>query len=85
MIIQTSVNAGTNRYGMLITTNPSGGTLNYALRVTGATGVRIDSTGSCWACHTPHGELSGIVDALNINTIIGANYREQVRQVVSGL
>lgn len=33
MIIQTSVAFGTNRYGLLITANPSGGTLNYALRV----------------------------------------------------
>jgi len=42
VLIQTSMGAGTNRYGLLVTTNPSGGTLNYAARFTGATGVRID-------------------------------------------
>ena len=33
MLIQTSVGFGTNRYGLLITANPSGGTINRALRV----------------------------------------------------
>ena len=42
VLIQTSMGQGTNRYGLLVTTNPSGGTLNYAARFTGATGVRID-------------------------------------------
>lgn len=32
--IQLAPGAGTNRYGLLITSNPSGGTLNYALRCT---------------------------------------------------
>ncbi len=40
--IQTSMAVGTNRYGLLVTSNPSGGTLNYAARFTGSTGVRID-------------------------------------------
>lgn len=52
VIIQTSMNQGTNRYGLLCTSNPSGGTLNYCARFTGATGVRIDGlfehTGSTW-------------------------------------
>ncbi len=34
LLIQTSMAAGTNRYGLLITSNPVGGTLNYALRCT---------------------------------------------------
>ncbi len=42
VLIQTSISAGTNRYGLLVTTNPSGGTLNYAARFTGSSGVRID-------------------------------------------
>ena len=42
VLIQTSMSEGTNRYGLLVTSNPSGGTLNYAARFTGATGVRID-------------------------------------------
>ena len=33
IIVQTSVALGTNRYGVLITSNPSGGTLNHPLRV----------------------------------------------------
>lgn len=42
VIIQTSVSQGTNRYGLLVTSNPSGGTLNYCARFQGAAGVRID-------------------------------------------
>ena len=34
VLIQTNMNQGTNRYGLLITSSPSGGTLNYALRCT---------------------------------------------------
>ncbi len=34
MLVQTNTNVGTQRPGLLITSNPSGGTLNYALRVT---------------------------------------------------
>jgi hypothetical protein len=34
VLIQTNMGQGTNRYGLLITSNPSGGTLNYALRCT---------------------------------------------------
>lgn len=36
MIIQTAPGVGTNRYGLLITSNPSGGTLNYAFRQSNA-------------------------------------------------
>lgn len=42
VIIQTSVALGTNRYGLLVSSNPSGGTLNYCARFSGAAGVRID-------------------------------------------
>lgn len=42
VLIQTSMSQGTNRYGLLVTSNPSGGTLNYAARFTGSAGVRID-------------------------------------------
>lgn len=34
VLIQTNMAQGTNRYGLLITSNPTGGTLNYALRCT---------------------------------------------------
>ena len=34
VLIQTNMGEGTNRYGLLITSNPAGGTLNYALRCT---------------------------------------------------
>ena len=34
MLLQGSINVGTNRCGLLITSNPTGGTLNHALRVT---------------------------------------------------
>ena len=40
--IQGNMSQGTNRYGLLVTSNPSGGTLNYAARFTGSAGVRID-------------------------------------------
>lgn len=43
MIIQTSVSVGTNRYGLLITANPSGGTINNALRVVNGI-ARFDQT-----------------------------------------
>jgi hypothetical protein len=36
MLIQTAPSIGTNRYGLLITSNPSGGTLNYAFRQSNA-------------------------------------------------
>lgn len=36
LLIQTSSSVGTNRYGLLITSNPSGGTLNYAFRQSNA-------------------------------------------------
>jgi hypothetical protein len=42
VLIQTNMAQGTNRYGLLVTSSPSGGTLNYAARFTGAAGVRID-------------------------------------------
>jgi hypothetical protein len=42
VLIQTSMNQGTNRYGLLVTSNPSGGTLNYCARFSGAAGVRVD-------------------------------------------
>jgi len=42
VLIQTNMGQGTNRYGLLVTSNPSGGTLNYAARFTGSAGVRID-------------------------------------------
>lgn len=42
VLIQTSVGFGTNRYGLLVTTNPTGGTVNYCARFAGAAGVRID-------------------------------------------
>lgn len=42
VLIQTNMNQGTNRYGLLVTSSPSGGTLNYAARFTGSAGVRID-------------------------------------------
>ena len=34
VLIQTNMGEGTNRYGWLNTTNPTGGTLNYAMRCT---------------------------------------------------
>ena len=39
MLIQTAPNVGTNRYGLLITSNPSGGTLNYAFRQSNASAL----------------------------------------------
>lgn len=36
VIIQTAPSIGTNRYGLLITSNPTGGTLNYAFRQSNA-------------------------------------------------
>lgn len=36
VLIQTAPSLGTNRYGLLITSNPSGGTLNYAFRQSNA-------------------------------------------------
>lgn len=36
MLVQTAPSIGTNRYGLLITSNPSGGTLNYAFRQSNA-------------------------------------------------
>ena len=39
MLIQTSPSFGTNRYGLLITANPSGGTLNYAFRQSNASAL----------------------------------------------
>lgn len=33
LLVGGNINVGTNRYGVLIISNPSGGTLNYALRV----------------------------------------------------
>jgi len=42
VLIQTNMGQGTNRYGLLVTSSPTGGTLNYAARFTGAAGVRID-------------------------------------------
>lgn len=42
VIVQTAPSIGTNRYGLLITSNPAGGTLNYALRVTNGD-VRFDA------------------------------------------
>jgi hypothetical protein len=42
LIVQTSVAFGTNRYGLYVTSNPSGGTLNYCARFQGAAGVRVD-------------------------------------------
>lgn len=42
VIIQGNVNVGTNRYGLLILSSPSGGTLNYCARFQGTAGVRID-------------------------------------------
>jgi hypothetical protein len=35
-------NQGTNRYGLRVISNPSGGTLNYCARFEGAAGVRVD-------------------------------------------
>ncbi len=42
VLIQTSMSQGTNRYGLLVTSNPVGGTLNYCARFQGAAGVLID-------------------------------------------
>jgi len=42
VLVQTNMNQGTNRYGLLVTSSPSGGTLNYCARFTGTAGVRID-------------------------------------------
>jgi len=42
LLIQTSVSVGTERYGVLVTSNPTGGTTNYCARFQGAAGVRID-------------------------------------------
>ncbi len=39
MLIQTAPSIGTNRYGLLITNNPSGGTLNYAFRQSNASAL----------------------------------------------
>lgn len=39
MLIQTGPGVGTNRYGLLITSNPSGGTLNYAFRQSNASAL----------------------------------------------
>lgn len=36
ILVQTAPDVGTNRYGLLITSNPSGGTLNYAFRQSNA-------------------------------------------------
>lgn len=48
-------NQGTNRYGLLVTSSPSGGTLNYCARFSGAAGVRIDGifehTGALFGMH----------------------------------
>jgi hypothetical protein len=44
VLIQTNMAQGTNRYGLLVTSNPSGGTLNYCARFQIAAGVRIDGT-----------------------------------------
>ena len=49
LLVGGNVTVGTNRYGVLITSNPSGGTLNYALAVsTGDTllGGDLDHTGT---------------------------------------
>lgn len=43
VVVQTGVTIGTNRYGLLVTSNPSGGTENWCARFTGAAGVRVDS------------------------------------------
>jgi hypothetical protein len=42
MLITGNVAVGTNRYGLHVQSNPSGGTLNYCARFSGAAGVRID-------------------------------------------
>lgn len=42
VIMRGNVALGTNRYGLLVTSNPTGGTLNYCARFSGAAGVRID-------------------------------------------
>jgi hypothetical protein len=39
VIVQTAPAVGTNRYGLLITSNPSGGTLNYAFRQSNASAL----------------------------------------------
>ena len=39
VLIQTAPSVGTNRYGLLITSNPSGGTLNYAFRQSNASAL----------------------------------------------
>jgi len=39
VLIQTGPGFGTNRYGLLITANPSGGTLNYAFRQSNASAL----------------------------------------------
>lgn len=52
LLIQTNMAQGTNRYGLLVTSSPSGGTLNYCARFSGAAGVRVDGTfehtGTSW-------------------------------------
>jgi hypothetical protein len=42
MLIAGNVAQGTNRYGLLVQSNPSGGTINRCARFSGAAGVRID-------------------------------------------
>ena len=42
LLIGGNVNQGTNRYGLQVLSSPSGGTLNYCARFSGAAGVRID-------------------------------------------
>lgn len=42
LLIGGNPNAGTNRYGLQVISNPSGGTLNYCARFSGAAGVRVD-------------------------------------------
>lgn len=37
-----NVDQGTNRYGLSVISNPTGGTLNYCARFEGAAGVRVD-------------------------------------------
>ncbi len=42
LLIGGNPNTGTNRYGLQVLSNPSGGTLNYCARFQGAAGVLID-------------------------------------------
>lgn len=42
LLVGGNPNVGTNRYGVHVLSNPTGGTLNYCARFQGAAGVRID-------------------------------------------